>query len=170
MSRTTTEKVAVTVVLVAWWIAMPQVGYVSPAGEPPVTVGVEVLMHAVYMLCHGNVWHLCGNLFAWWLMGGRLWLKEGVLTAFVMSWLPVWYLWGDGGMTLGFSGVLFAIMGMKWGSAVVRQQTGRRRKLFLGFCWKALLFALVGAVIPHVNWCLHLYCLMGGFAYGWARE
>jgi hypothetical protein len=75
------------------------------------------------------------------------------------------------GVTLGFSGVLFAIVGTKWGLYIgewSRQgATPMVRKYAGQFMMKILPFAIVGTIIPHVNWCLHTYCLLAGFAYGW---
>jgi len=167
LRRLTIEKAVLTAVMAAWYVAGPQTGYGIGDMSP--------LHHALSMVSHANVWHLAGNLFVLWIMRNRLYLAASVCIAFVMSFLPVaGPVWPIDGVTTGFSGVIFAIWGVKWG---VHCQSfwpaGReimREKLW-EFCCKALPFALVGIVIPNVNWCLHLYCLLGGFMYGrWRWE
>lgn len=176
--RNIVERMAVTVVLVLWWVIMPKVGY-GGANDTPCP---ELLRHALYMVSHANVWHLLGNLFVLWIMRGKMYLVPSLVVAVVMSFVPacgtLWDAIGcgsaaaqptEGVVTMGFSGVLFAIIGVKWGiwcRSFVVAGWPFERDAYLEFCAKVLPFALIGAVIPHVNWCLHLYCLMGGFLYG----
>ena len=160
MKRGTIEKTLVTLVLVSWYVWMPQRGYVSGCEDIP--------GHYLYMLSHANVWHLTGNLFVLWLMKGKLHLPSSLLIAVLASFVPavgtVWDGFVPSGVTLGFSGVLFAMIGINWGIYV--GDARYQRSAVSDFCIKVLPFALVGVLIPHVNWCIHLYCLLAGFVYG----
>lgn len=162
MKRLTIEKTVLTVVLVACYILMPVTGYTNSLSVS------EIPNHFTYMFCHANVWHLAGNLFVLWILKRRLYLLPAVVIGFVCSFLPSDGLWPLG-ITVGFSGVLFAIVGIKWG--VYCRSFSYAGWLFEKgsyeeFCMKALPFALIGFIIPHVNWCLHLYCLLAGFLFG----
>lgn len=167
------EKCAVTLWLVLWWVAGVKVGY---GGEDAAEVH-DAVGRLVYMWCHAGFWHLAGNLFVLWLMSRPLYLAEGIAIAFACSWLPelpgVWELWpgSEVTVTMGFSGVLFAMFGVKWGvycasAKTPTRCTGERLK---EFCHRALPWALAGALLPHINWSLHLYCLLAGLAVGYMK-
>ena len=163
MKRITIEKTVVTMVLTAWWLLLPVVGY-----ETNDYGSANVGRHLAYMLSHANIWHLLGNLFVLWIMSNRLYLLPSVLIAFLCSFIPVFGIWPIG-MTVGFSGVLFAIVGIKWGRYCRNLVDAGRwfeREALWEFSIKALPFALIGIVIPHINWCIHLYCMLAGFVYG----
>lgn len=160
-----TEKVLVGAVLVAWWLLMPAVGYM-PAGEAAWTAAGTFWGHVLYPLSHVNVWHLAGNLWFLYCIRGSLHLGVSLVLSFFCSFLPVWGIWGIG-ETAGFSGVLCASVGIRWGA-----WCGRCGSLaaYLRFFKTVLPFVAVGIVIPHVNWCIHLYCLLVGMVYGVATE
>lgn len=162
MTRLTIEKTALTAVMVLWYLLMPVTGYANSLSLS------EIPNHLIYMISHANVWHLAGNLFVLWILKRRLYLLPSMVIAVVCSFLPSFGLWPVG-MTVGFSGVLFAIVGIKWG-VYCRSFSCAGRLFEKGsyeeFCMKALPFALIGFIIPHVNWCLHLYCLLAGFLFG----
>lgn len=163
MRRETTEKAVLTAVMALWWLLLPMTGY-QPGDWHP-------WPHLAYMWSHANVWHLAGNLVVLWIMRGRLYLMPSVVIAFLVSYIPAWSIYGDLGVTLGFSGVLFAIGGIKWGVYC----TKRYGRYFSAcamddFVRKALPFALIGIVIPHLNWCIHLYALLAGYVYGRSRQ
>ena len=159
MRRELTEKILLTLVMVVWWIFLPMMGYENGNHDIP--------SHLAYMWSHVNFWHLAGNLFVLWIMRGRLYLAPSLVIAFLASFLPAWSIWGELGTTLGFSGVLFAIGGIKWGVYCTKRY-GRHFSscAFHNFALKALPFALIGILIPHLNWCLHLYALAMGYVYG----
>lgn len=163
MKRIVIEKTVVTLVLVAWWLLLPVAGYeVNDYRE------ADIPAHFAYILSHANIWHLMGNLFVLWIMSDRLYLLPSLVIAVLSSFVPATGLWPLG-MTVGFSGVLFAIAGIKWGVYCrhsFRYSREKGRAAALGFVCKVLPFALAGALIPHINWCLHLYCLLAGFVYG----
>ncbi len=160
------EKYVVTAVLVACYLFAPAIGYENGDVE-------NTLPHIAYMFCHANVWHLAGNLFVLWIMHGRLYLIPSLVIAFLCSFIPGFSIYGDVGMTMGFSGVLFAIAGIKWGvycmyASSMGQIFGK--SAFHDFLMKALPFAVIGILIPHINWCIHLYCMLLGFVYGRYRR
>lgn len=161
------EKTVLTAVLTIWWIAGPMIGY---GGEDcrDTAIYTTIMGHTLYWLSHANVWHLAGNVFVLWLIRYRLYLLPSVVIAVVCSWIPAFGLWPMG-MTVGFSGVIFAVFGIKWGvycRSFAEAGWLFERGAIEEFCMKALPFALIGIVIPHVNWCLHLYCILAGFCYG----
>ena len=158
-------KAVVTLVLVAWWIAGPVVGY-KPSGG-------TIWEHLGWMVSHGNVWHLAGNVFVMWCLKGRLHLGVGVVTAFLCSWLPVvpgvWELFtaGEALSTAGFSGVLCAMIGVKWGEWI---RSCNDIAAYWTFGKRVLPWLLVGVFVPHINWSIHVYCVMAGLVYGrWKR-
>lgn len=163
MKRETIEKAVLTVMLAVGYVLMPAAGY-TPADTD------SVWPHLVYMWSHAGVWHLAGNLFVLWLMRRPLYLVPSVMIAFIVSYLPAWSLYGDVGMTIGFSGVLFAIWGIKWGVYCTKRYGRHFSACAMDeFARKALPFALIGIVIPHLNWCIHLYSLVFGYLYGRGR-
>lgn len=158
------EKIVLTVAMVVWWIFLPRTGYTTADTD-------NVWPHLAYMWSHVNFWHLAGNLIVLWIMRGRLYLIQALLIAFLISFIPAFSIWGDLGTTLGFSGVLFAIGGIKWG-VYCSKRYGKyiSSTAFRDFARKALPFALIGILIPHLNWCLHLYALLFGYVYGRGRK
>ncbi len=165
MSREVIEKLIMSALLIAWYIWMPQVGYTDDINSPA---------HVTYLLCHTNIWHLAGNVFVLWMMPGRLWLLSSLMIAFLCSFIPVPGSVWDGfmfdGQTMGFSGVLFAIAGTQWGYHIRYSYDEKRKTAQKAFLTKALPWAIVGVLIPHINWSLHLYCMMAGFIYGRCRR
>lgn len=174
MREEATIKGVVTAVLVVWFVLVPQVGY-SPVGEATGTTASVLWEHVAWMVSHGNVWHLAGNVLVLWMLRLPLYLVAAVVISFLCSWLPVlpgvWEIFSTGepssavaSVTMGFSGVIFAIGGVKWGRVCAVNKTNYR--LFLA---RVLPLTLIGILIPHINWSIHFYCLMGGFVYGRVR-
>jgi len=167
------EKTAVTAVLVLYWLLGVQTGYQNgyADGTP---VGTVMEEHVLAMVSHAGAWHLAGNLFVLWLIAGRLHLLPSLAIAFLMSFVPAFgIVWPMSGVTMGFSGVLFAIIGIKWGiycRSFDPAGTAFVRRAVREFCVKVLPFALIGIFIPQVNWCVHLYCVLTGFAYGYRKD
>lgn len=135
-------KVIVSVVLVVSWIAMPQFSF--PGGG--------VLGHLLYPLSHANVFHLAANVLCLWMIPCGLHLGSSYFVAVVCSFLPCFL----GESTMGFSGVLFAIVGMSWG----------RVNKFRDMLWKNKYWLVIPMFIPHVNALLHIWCLLGGWIVG----
>lgn len=165
MTYTTFTKACVTLVLVLWWWSMPKTGYTPTGGT--------FWEHLLWPLSHANVWHLAGNLWVLWLIkGGRLSLAEAYVMAVACSFLPVvpglWELMPGADApgtvaTCGFSGVLCGMIGVKWGMWIKGCASSAA---YWTFCKRVLPFVAVGFLIPHVNWSIHLYCLLAGLAYG----
>lgn len=165
---TTVEKVLVTVLLVLWYVGMPEIGYKPAVDATGVVVGT-IWEHILWPLSHANVWHLAGNLWFLWYMKGRLYMRESYVMAVLCSFLPVipgmwdWTPSAEPISTVGFSGVLCASIGVRWGEWIKRS---RNFAAYGTFGKKVLPFVAVGMFIPHVNWSIHLYCLIVGLAYG----
>ena len=155
------KKYTVMTVLMLWYILMPQTGYESGLDG-------NALEHAMSMMSHANVWHLAANLFALWLIRNKMYLLPSLAIAFIMSFLPVRGIWQIG-ITMGFSGVLFAIFGIKWGvycRKCAEDSDLRGKEALIRFFLRAYPFAIFGVFIPHINWCIHTYCLLAGLLYG----
>ncbi len=166
MKETQKFKILVTLVLVFWYVAMPQKGYMPFSTD---------YTHITYMLCHANVWHLAANIFVLWMIREKLYLVSSIVIAFLFSYVPVagtiWDSFVFADQTMGFSGVLFAICGIKWGRYIWWQNSQvEKRASTKAFLYKALPWAFIGVLIPHVNWSLHLYCMLAGFVYGRCRR
>lgn len=156
MSKTTLVRGLLTAVMVAYIMLLPLTGYEAGSITP-------VWNHFAYMWSHANIWHLLGNLFVLWMWRGDMYILPSILIAFLCSFLPtfgIWPIW----MTVGFSGVLFAMHGIRWGQYCRHEPS--RKKAYAEFGKKALPLALIGIIIPHINWCIHLYCILAGFVYG----
>lgn len=166
MERAKIEKLAVTLMLWCWWLFVPVIGYGGEGNHVGSLSG-----HLLYPLSHGNIWHLAGNVFVLWCIPGRLRLWQDYVIAVVCSLLPVFGFWKIG-MTVGFSGVLFAEIGNRWGVWCRRKaEAGCRSATAYGrFCVRVMPWVLAFALVPHINWCIHLYCVLTGLAYGrWKR-
>lgn len=166
MSKELIQKVLITLLLVAWYIWMPQQGYIYDHDDAA---------HFSYILCHANVWHLAGNLFVLWMIRGNLYLPSSLVIAILASFAPafgsVWDSFTLDAPTMGCSGVIFAMCGVKWGKYIWREtDKQKKQKLTNDFLLKAVPFTLAGMLISHINWSLHLYCLMAGFVYGRCRR
>ena len=163
-------KVVVTAVLVVWWLVGPEVGF-WPVGGTDGNSGGTIWEHVLWPLSHANVWHLAGNLYFLWVMKGRLHVREAYVLAVLCSFLPVlpgvWDFSAGEAVrpmaTCGFSGVLCAVVGVKWGEWIKSHYS---ITAYWTFAKRVLPFVAVGFLIPHVNWSIHLYCLLAGLAYG----
>lgn len=136
-------KAIVSVVLVVSYFATPQFAF--PGGG--------VLGHLLYPLSHANVFHLLANVLCLWMIPCGLHLGSAWAVAVACSFLPCFL--GEG--TCGFSGVLFAIVGMSWG----------RVRLFREMLWRNKWWIVIPMFVPHVNALLHIWCLLGGFLVGY---
>ena len=158
------EKSILSFVIITYWLFAPKIGYENGDTE-------NIQAHVLYMFSHVNLWHLAGNLFVLWFLKGKLYIVPSLMIAFLVSFIPGISIWGDVGLTMGFSGVLFAIWGIKWG-VHCRNKYGLQLSAdaFDEFMTRAFPFALIGILIPHLNWCIHLYSLLAGYLYGRFRR
>ena len=149
MMKYSLAKVIVSLVLVVWYFAMPQFAFGEGCGD----AATYWTGHVLYPLSHANVWHLMANILCLWMIPCGLHLSVSYLIAALCSFLPCFI----GEATCGFSGVLFAIVGMSWG----------RVKRFRDMLWRNKWFLIIPMFIPHVNALLHIYCLMAGYLVGY---
>ena len=146
--RYSLAKVIVSLFLVVWYFTMPQIGF---NGFDTHLYG-ELSEHFIYSVCHANIWHLLANILCLWMIPCALHLSFSFLLAVLCSFLPCF----TGEPTMGFSGVLFAIVGISWG------RVGR----FKDMIWRNKWFLIIPVFIPHVNALLHIYCLVAGYLLG----
>lgn len=130
----------ISVLLCVAYFFFPKVGY---------TFSSQWDTHFLYPLCHANIFHLAANIFCLLMFKSKLRLYYAIPIAIICSFLPP-YLTEE---TMGFSGVLFAVLGLAWGSV------GRLSEM----CRKVLPFVLLTLFLPHVNGFIHLYCLFMGY-------
>ena len=135
-------KVLISLFLVMCWLCLPQFSF--PDGG---NIG-----HCLYPLSHANIFHLAANVLCLWMIPCGLHLTTAYVVAVVCSFLPCFL----GESTYGFSGVLFAIVGMSWG----------RVRRFREMLWKNKWWLVIPMFIPHVNALLHIWCLFGGWIVG----
>lgn len=140
-------KAIITLLCIDMWIWDVQIGYSD---------GSQWWTHIIYMLCHANIFHLAGNLLCLMLMRPKLHAPAATLIAIAATFLPSMTDYE----TIGLSGMLFAMSGIKWG------QYGNVRGM-MKYC---VIITAITILIPNVNWCIHLYCAMIGCAYGWTKN
>ena len=143
MIRLSLVKVIVSAVVAVWYFAMPQFGFHGFGG---------IGGHLLYPLSHANIWHLLANILCLWMIPCEIHLLFATFVAVLCSFLPCFI----SEATMGFSGVLFAIVGMSWG----------RVHRFKDMIWRNKWFLVIPIFLPHVNAFLHLYCMIAGFLWG----
>lgn len=142
------EKHIVALIVGICYFVFPATGYGT---------GTPLINHLLFPLSHGNIFHILGNLLCLLLLKGELFLVPASMINFVCSYLPVWSIYGKITTTMGMSGILFAIVGIKYG------KYGSLKT----FCKNVCPFAFGMIVLPHINWCIHAYCAMAGYIYGY---
>lgn len=136
-------KAVVSLILVLFYAFVPGIGF--PGGG--------MLGHVLYPLCHVNIWHLLVNVLCFWMVPCRIHLISSYVVAVLCSFLPCFTV----EVTLGFSGVLFASVGMSWG----------RVNRFWQMVWRNKWFLVIPFFLPHVNAFIHVYCMLCGWFIGW---
>lgn len=136
-------KVIISAVLVLSYFFLPRYGY---------HCGVLTWDNVLYPLSHANIWHLAANILCLWMIPCGLHLTTSFLLAVLCSTLPCFI----SEATMGFSGVLFAIVGISWGKV----------DRFKDMLWKNKWFLILPVFIPHVNAFIHFYCLLAGYFCG----
>ena len=121
--------------------------------------GVEdfCLWHNIlFPLSHANFFHLLCNMLCLWVMRPRYYIASGVVISFLCSLLPE--------LTdipvMGASGILFAIIGAKYGRVMGIKAMFRNHALFF----------VIASVMPNIACLFHLYCIFAGFAWGYIKE
>lgn len=150
------EKLIVSIFLVGSYFLLPKYGF---------TFHGNIIDHFLYPLLHANIWHLAGNILCLWVLRCQLHIFITYIIAVLCSFLPSFCLFdcmvnGTLSMasepTCGFSGLLFAMVGISWG------RIRRFKDMVLRNKW----ILIIPAFLPHINFLIHIYCLLAGFTYG----
>lgn len=155
-------KIIMCLVLVGSYFFLPKYGFTSfsPADFP-----AGLLPHMLYPLSHANIWHLLANMLCLFMLRCKMHLLATYLIAVLCSFMPSFSIYDcvmQGGFdalsepTYGFSGILFAMVGVSWGKIHRLRDMVNRNKWFL----------IIPAFLPHVNFLIHIYCLFVGYLYG----
>lgn len=135
-------KTLISFVLLSSYVFLPKYGFPD----------AHLFGHFLFSVSHANVWHLLANLLCLWMLPCRLHLCMSYLTALFCSFLPCFV----SEPTMGFSGILFSVIGISWG----------RVCRFREMLWKNKWFLVIPMFIPHVNAFIHVYCLVFGYLAG----
>lgn len=151
-------KISITFILVVLFLSFPSVGFSPLGGE-----NFRLIGNIVFPFCHANIFHLCCNLYCLWLLRKPYYIIYGFIISFLCSLLPELTVYGLFTHTpmlpiMGCSGVLFAVIGIKWGMVAKWKEMWRK-------CW---LFFVITAFIPNVAFLFHLYCITVGYAFGYS--
>lgn len=153
-------KLVVCLVLVLSFFLLPKFGFISTFH----VCSDSIAAHFLYPLSHANIFHLIVNILCLFMLQCPMRLHITYPIAVIASFLPCFTLYGlitgSGFLlsepTMGFSGVLFAMVGISWGLI-------HRFRLML---WKNKWFLIIPAFLPHMNLFIHLYCLLFGYLAG----
>ena len=156
MNRYVCLKIVVCFILVGSYFLLPKYGF---------TFNGDLLSHFLYPFSHANIWHLAANCLCLFMLRCPLHIAATYLIAVICSFLPSFCLIDSivqGGFaalkepTYGYSGILFAMVGISWG------KIHRFRDMILRNKW----ILIIPAFIPHINFLIHIYCLLAGYLYG----
>jgi membrane associated rhomboid family serine protease len=157
-------KILFSFLLVGSYFFLPKYGFTTFAYSAH-DVSDILATHFLYPFSHANIWHLFANILCLWMISCRLHPIATYLIAVACSFLPSFCLYDSIAHcslaaltvpTYGFSGILFAIVGVSWG----------RVHRFRDMLWKNKWYLVLPAFLPHVNFLIHLYCLLAGYIYG----
>ena len=118
-----------------------------------------LLNHFLYPFSHANIWHLSANILCLWMLRLPTHIIATYICAALCSFLPCPLLplyGGSAEATMGFSGVLFAMVGVSWG----------KLHRFRDMVWRNKWYLIIPAFLPHVNFLIHIYCMLAGYLYG----
>ena len=159
-------KLFVCLVLVGSYFLLPKYGFTafSFSLQPPYFNLQPSTLNLLYPFSHANIWHLLANILCLFMLRCPLHIFATYTIAVIASFIPSFSLYGflcsdavaAQEVTYGFSGVLFAIVGISWG------KVHRFRDMLTKNIW----FLIIPAFIPHINFLIHLYCLLLGYLYG----
>lgn len=166
MDRCFIIKLVISFLLVLSYFLLPKYGFTS------FNYNLSTLTNnLLYPISHANIFHLAGNILCLWMLRCPLHIVATYLIAVICSFLPCptlssllfplssllsLPLSSEPEATYGFSGVLFAIVGISWG----------RARRFRDMLWRNKWILIIPSFIPHINFLIHLYCLLAGYAYG----
>lgn len=115
--------------------------------------------HIMFAFFHANIFHLLANcLCVMQLRNIKGYLLEAYIISFVCSYMPqLSPLWSLGIISscgiIGASGILFAIVGMKYAQV----------SSFSRMVSATAPFIIVSALLPNIAWTFHVQCLIVGF-------
>jgi len=143
MNRIIGFKLVVSLVLVGSYFLFPKYGF---------TFHGAMVNHLLYPFSHANVWHLAANILCLWMLQCPLHISTTFVCAVLCSFLPCFV----SEPTMGFSGVLFAMVGISWGKI----------HHFRDMIWKNKWYLIIPPFLPHMNFMIHFYCLIAGYICG----
>lgn len=161
-------KLVISFLLVGSYFFLPKYGFTAFDGSVSAD---SVIGNFLYPLSHANIWHLSANILCLWMLCCPMHLLATYLIAVLCSFLPSFSLYDIlysyfsctpvafsplSEPTYGFSGILFAMVGISWGKIHRFREMLRRNKWYL----------IIPAFLPHVNFLIHIYCLLAGYLYG----
>jgi len=147
----TLVKFVVCFLLVGSYFFLPKYGFTA--------FDSNLTDHFLYPISHANIWHLAANILCLWMLPCPTHICTTFVLAVLCSFLPCppLPLYGESdALTMGFSGVLFAMVGISWGKVGRFKDMIRKNKWYL----------IIPAFLPHVNFLIHIYCLLAGYLYG----
>lgn len=151
MNRNIIIKLLISCCLVGSYFLLPKYGFTS--------FDYSLQDHLLYPISHANIWHLAGNVLCLWMLRCPTHIIATFVCAVLCSFLPcpLLPLYGESSaITMGFSGVLFAMVGASWG------RIGRFKEMIVRNKW----ILIITIFIPNVNFLIHFYCLVAGYLYG----
>ena len=141
----------ISFILVGSYFLLPKYGF---------TFQGPIQNHFLYPFSHANIWHLSANILCLWMLKCKPYILATFVCAALCSFLPCPQLpiWGQvvSEPTMGFSGVLFAMVGASWGKI----------HRFKDMIWRNKWILIIPAFLPHINFMIHLYCLLAGYLFG----
>jgi len=139
-------RIAISIILILSFFLLPKYAYGPESG---------ITEHLLYPMSHANIFHLAVNILCLWMIRCPVYILVSLPIAIIASFFPAISLYGDV-PTLGFSGVLFAMVGISWGKINGFRNMVAKNKWYL----------ILPFFIPNINACIHVYCLLLGFVYG----
>lgn len=159
MKKRFVVRLLVSSCLVGSYFLLPEYGFTSFSTGP--LTPSDLLPHLFYPLSHANIWHLIANILCLWMLRCPTQLAVTYAIAVICSFLPSFSIYemfvsSTPEPTMGFSGILFAMVGISWG------RIRRFKDMIVRNKW----ILIIPAFIPHINFLIHIYCLLAGYAYG----
>lgn len=143
--------------LVLSYFLLPEYGFTTSLTQQD----TPLINHFLYPLSHANIFHLAANVVCILAMPCPLKLHITYPIAVLASFIPsptLYDLFSVGGSmnpTMGFSGILFAAVGLSWG----------RIHRFRDMVYRNRIFLILPALFPNINALIHLYCLVLAYIY-----
>ena len=135
-------RIVITVILLLSYFLLPKYGFTDIIDSD----------HFLYPLSHANIWHLSANILCLWMIKTDIHLIPCYIISVICSFIPCFV----SEPTMGFSGILFAMVGISWG----------RVHRLKDMVWRNKWYLIIPLFIPHVNAFIHLYCMIGGYLFG----